>query len=279
MMAQHMNPGNGIMPRDGQRKIKRRVAAGVAFALIALMCAAGAFAVHHMAGLPWRPLGDSLVETIASAGANRSDDTAIMSQQEAERQYPRQASSIDFNNNGKDDYSDILAGALADAANKPQYDDGYYQGGYPPDERGACTDVVWRAFREAGYDLKAMVDADISADPASYATVAPSPDPNIDFRRTGVLDVFFAKYARRLTDDPADKDQWQAGDIVVFSHTKHIGIISDKRDATGLPYVIHNMGQQQRENDYFAFKKRMSVTGHYRFDASQIPSDVLKAWR
>jgi len=36
------------------------------------------------------------------------------------------------------------------------------------------------------------------------------------------------------------------------------------------PYVIHNMAQRQRENDYFAFKKHMTVTGHYRFDASKV---------
>lgn len=36
------------------------------------------------------------------------------------------------------------------------------------------------------------------------------------------------------------------------------------------PYVIHNMAQRQRENDYFVFKKHMTVTGHYRFDASKV---------
>lgn len=60
--------------------------------------------------------------------------------------------------------------ARKDAKNHPTHDSGYYQGGYPPADRGACTDLVWRAFREAGYDLKAMVDADIAADPASYAS-------------------------------------------------------------------------------------------------------------
>ncbi|KAB7788245.1 hypothetical protein F7D08_0986 [Bifidobacterium cebidarum] len=188
-------------------------------------------------------------------------------------------SPVDFNGNGVDDYGDIVAGARKDAEARPQYDDGYYQGGYPPDDRGACTDLVWRAFREAGYDLKAMVDADIAADPASYASVAPNPDPNIDFRRTGVLDVFFSKYGQTLTTDTADTSAWQAGDIVVFEHTRHIGVISDKRDGNGLPFVLHNMGQRQRENDYFAFKHHMTVTGHYRFDASKVPQQVLKAWR
>ena len=36
------------------------------------------------------------------------------------------------------------------------------------------------------------------------------------------------------------------------------------------PYVIHNMAQRQHENDYLAFKKHMTVTGHYRFDASKV---------
>ena len=45
------------------------------------------------------------------------------------------------------------------------------------------------------------------------------------------------------------------------------------------PYVIHNMAQQQRENDYFAFKKHVTVTGHYRLDASKVAQNVLKAWR
>ena len=139
-----------------------------------------------------------------------------------------------------------------------------------------CVDVVWRAFRNAGYDLKAMVDADIAADRASYASVAAKPDPNIDFRRTGVLDVFFGKYGITLTNDVNDHAQWQQGDIVVFDHVKHIGVISDKRDADGFSYVLHNMNQRRRENDYLAFSRRMGVTGHYRWDASRVPKSVLR---
>lgn len=195
------------------------------------------------------------------------------------QRYPKAVSPVDFNVNGADDYADIVAGARADAEARPDYDDGYYQGGYPPADRGACTDLVWRAFRTAGYDLKAMIDADIAADPSAYRAVAPKPDPNIDFRRTGVLDVFFAKYGQRLTLDPADHEAWQGGDIVVFQNVKHIGVVSDKRDRDGVAYVLHNMGQKQRENDYLAFKTHMTVTGHYRFDASKIPQSVLRAWR
>ena len=71
------------------------------------------------------------------------------------------ASSVDFNSNGIDDYTDILNGARIDAVNKPTYDDSYWEGGYPPDNIGVCTDVVWRAFKHAGYNLREMVDKDV----------------------------------------------------------------------------------------------------------------------
>jgi uncharacterized protein YijF (DUF1287 family) len=248
----------------GNRGTKRLIGVLVALLLIVALAVAGVFAVRRLGGLPWEALS--------------ANTTSTMPKNEAEKKYPKAVSGVDFNDNGIDDYADILAGARRDAQAHPTYDGGYYEGGYPPSDRGACTDVVWRAFREAGYDLKSMVDADIASDPAGYEAVAPKPDPNIDFRRTGVLDVFFAKYGQSLTTDVTDYGQWQGGDIVVFENVKHIGVISDKRDAAGTSYVLHNMNQEQRENDYLAFSKHMKVTGHYRFDAAKVPQTVLKAW-
>lgn len=190
---------------------------------------------------------------------------------------PTFTSTVDANGNGVDDYTDIVRGARKDAEAMPKYDTGYYQGGYPPLDRGACTDVVWRAFANAGYDLKAMVDADIAARPQAYSHVIAKPDPNIDFRRTGVLDVFFATYGVTLGTDVHGND-WEQGDIVVFEHNRHIGVVSDRRDRQGMPLIIHNMGQRQRENDYLAFRTHMAVTGHYRFDASRVPQSVIKTW-
>ena len=240
----------------------------MALAVIVVLGAAGGFLIWRFTGSG--ALGGTVSGNAAVSGAS----AAAMA-----RQYPFVASSVDYNGNGVDDYTDILHGAQADSTAAPVYDAGYYQGGYPPDGRGACTDVVWRAFREAGYDLKAMVDADVAADPAFYKQAAPNPDPNIDFRRTGVLDVFFAKYGQALTTDTKDYGAWQAGDIVVFEQNRHIGVISDKRDESGTAFVNHNMGQPDRENDYLAFPDHMTVTGHYRWDASKIPQNVLKAWR
>lgn len=193
-------------------------------------------------------------------------------------QYPLIPSEVDFDGDGVDDYTDLLDGARAEAEAAPAYDSGYYEGGYPPEDRGACTDTVWRAFAAAGYDLKAMVDADIAHDPAAYAQVAPSPDPNIDFRRVGVLSVFFSRYATGLSCDTSDASLWQAGDIVIFGEDEHIGVVSDQRDARGVPFIIHNMGQPFREEDYLAYPWAMRPTAHYRFDAAKIPADALVAF-
>lgn len=240
----------------------RRVA--VVIAAVAVVAIVAAVVVAH--------LSDTGVITSPLGGDTQASDETMRDR------YPMTPSTVDFDGDGVDDYTDILAGARKDAEAAPTYDDGYYQGGYPPADRGACTDVVWRAFAEAGYDLKAMVDADIAAYPADYANAAPAPDPNIDFRRTGVLDVFLSKYAQTLTTDTSDTAAWQGGDIVVFEYTRHIGVVSDLRDGDGLPFIIHNMGQRQRENDYLVFRKHMAVSGHYRFDASQVPQDVLRPW-
>ena len=71
-------------------------------------------------------------------------------------------STVDFNRNGIDDYTDFLIGAKKDAKNHPTYDSRYWNEGYPPDDIGVCADVVWRAFANAGYCLRDMVDYDVS---------------------------------------------------------------------------------------------------------------------
>lgn len=178
-------------------------------------------------------------------------------------------SSVDFDKDGIDDYTDIMLGAREDARKHPRYDSRYWAGGYPPDNIGVCTDVIWRAFKNAGYSLKDMVDKDVEKNLKLYPMEVQ--DKNIDFRRVPVLKVFFSRYAQQLTLDIEQKNEWQPGDIVIFGDS-HIGIISDKRNKHGIPYLIHNGGQPMREEN---FPTRMKISGHYRFDASLIPSDML----
>ena len=177
-------------------------------------------------------------------------------------------SEVDYNGNGVDDFTDILLGAREDAENKPKYIDKYYEGGYPPENEGVCTDLVWRAFYNAGYDLKSMVDAHIRANLDLYPEVNGVPDSNIDFRRVKNLKVFFEHNTTSYSLDPNDIEEWQPGDIVIFGENyTHIGIISDKRNSKGIPYLIHNGGQKNREENMLVmYSYKQPKTGHYRLE-------------
>mgnify|MGYP004668738585 CR=1 FL=1 len=171
-------------------------------------------------------------------------------------------STSDADGDGVDDYTDIKNGALDYIATAPVYGSKYYSGGYPDDGMGVCTEVIWNAFRAAGYDLKAMVDRDIAENPDAYPDIE-KPDPNIDFRRVRNLRIFFERHAEVLTTEFRDPADWQPGDIVVFDPS-HIGICSDKRNFRGVPYLIHhgNIEDGAVEADDMRWLK---VAGHYRW--------------
>ena len=189
---------------------------------------------------------------------------------EARLEVPRLPFAHDQDGDGIDDLWDILLGAKAEAERRPVYKDGYYDGGYPPETEGVCTDVIWRALRDAGYDLKGMVDEDIELNTHLYPRVNGTPEPNIDFRRAQNLVVFFNRYATVLTTEviPGDAEnlkEWQPGDIVVWAApTGHIGIISDKRRPDGVPYVLHNAGPWARQQDKL-LSWPSDLIWHFRF--------------
>lgn len=173
-------------------------------------------------------------------------------------------SQTDYDNDGIDDYTDILQGAKIEAKNKPEYKSVYYAGGYPPANEGVCTDVIWRSLKNAGYLLKDMVDEDIKNNIKEYPRVANKQDCNIDFRRVPNLKVYFERNQIVLTTDLTKIEEWQPGDIVIFG-TSHIGIISDKRNEKGIPYLLHNGGQPEREEDILElYNEYEPISGHYR---------------
>lgn len=162
----------------------------------------------------------------------------------------------------------IVLGARKEAEKKVKYKSEYYVGGYPPDNEGVCTDLVWRAFKDAGYNLKDMVDEDIRNHPGDYKRIEGKPDPNIDFRRVPNLYVYFKKYAQSITTElkPNNIDnlkEWQPGDILTFDNREHIAIVSDKRRADGVPYIIHNTPPYAREGDEIMYWMP-KITGHFR---------------
>lgn len=178
--------------------------------------------------------------------------------------------AVDKDTDGIYDADDIVQGARKEVANQPRYRDAYYSGGYPPENEGVCTDVVWRALKNAGYDLKAMMDQDIAQNISHYPRVNGSPDPNIDFRRVQNQIVFFSRYGKSLTTEviPWDAEnlkQWQGGDIVMFGpNYEHVAIVSDKRRRDGVPLIIHNAGPVPREEDCL-LSWPSPITHHFRF--------------
>lgn len=169
-------------------------------------------------------------------------------------------STVDQDGDGIDDQIDILQGALDYIATKPKYKSKYYQTGYPDDGYGVCTDVTANALKNAGYDLMTLMQEDIRTNPNDYNIE--EPDANIDFRRVANLKVYFSHTAVSLTTDISEIEEWQGGDIVIFEN--HIGIVSDRRNENGVPYVIHHNDPWQETYEQDMLESRDDVVGHYR---------------
>lgn len=190
--------------------------------------------------------------------------TSVKRPKNAYKRYIEQIkSSVDMDKDGIDDQSDILNSALYYIQTKPKYESRYYIGGTPNDGYGVCTDVVAAALFGAGYDLQKLVSEDIHEHPQNYDIQ--SPDKNIDYRRVRNLQVYFKNNTKSLTTDLSEIEEWQGGDIVIFK--KHIGIVSDRRDKNGVPYIIHHGSKYQRAYEQKYLKSKSDeIVGHYRWE-------------
>lgn len=188
----------------------------------------------------------------------------------------------DANGDGIDDQTQFVIGAKEFLAKNPQYkSSAYFQGGYPfPDANGVlygvCTDVIAFAFKAAGYDLKALLDADVEKHPEWYPYVQQSFDKNMNFRRVRNQYCFFMHHAESLTLDPYDLEAWQPGDIVVTGDIAaakaHICLVSTRRAEDGVAYVLQlaSTGQTLFEEDYLTTcqfsENPKSIIAHFRYD-------------
>jgi len=163
----------------------------------------------------------------------------------------------------------VLEGAERQVGVTVVYDGGYrrlsYPGGDVPPERGVCTDVLVRAYRNAGIDLQVLVHEDLRRAFGSYpkAWGATRPDRNIDHRRVPNLATFFARHGERLPISREAAD-YRPGDVVTWrlpTGQPHVGLVSG-RVAGGRPLVVHNVGAGTVFEDVlFAWP----VTGRYRY--------------
>ncbi|MDP5278798.1 DUF1287 domain-containing protein [Sphingomonas sp. DG1-23] len=168
----------------------------------------------------------------------------------------------------------LLAAARAQVGVTLHYDPAYtslaFPGGDVPREKGVCTDVLIRAYRDAfGIDLQVLVNADMRKAFAAYPKKwgLRRPDRNIDHRRVPNLARFFARMGAELPV-PADGKGWQPGDIFTSApsngaggNVPHIGFVSDLPGAQG-PLILHNIGRGAREEDAL---RAWPITGRFRW--------------
>lgn len=154
------------------------------------------------------------------------------------------------------------------------YDNAYRAMSYPrgdvPRDRGVCSDVVIRAYRDGlGVDLQRLVHEDMVADFAAYPRNwgLSRPDRNIDHRRVPNLMVFLTRQGGRLPQGTA----YDTGDIVtqmVGGRLPHVVLVSGERVAgTQRRKVIHNIGGGTVFADVL---ETYPVTGHFRWTGSEI---------
>ena len=171
-------------------------------------------------------------------------------------------SKVDKDGDGIDDQTDFLQNVRKYIAKKPKYKSEYYAGGYPTGEYGVCTDVIVVAALNTGYDLRTLVNEDIKSRKEDYDIDII--DIDIDFRRAKNLNEYLEKNAIVLTTDLSKIEEWQGGDIVVFKG--HIGVVSDKRNENGIPYLIHHANAFQTIYEEAGGLERLNniIIGHYR---------------
>ena len=169
------------------------------------------------------------------------------------------------------DFATDLALAAEDRANhRVRYDPAYVRIPYPmgdvPADTGVCTDVVIRSLRVMGVDLQQLVHEDMKRNFRRYPKIwgLRRPDPNIDHRRVPNLETYMKRRGMALTlsSDPA---AFQPGDIVTWrlaDNRPHMGIVSTRKSASGVPLIAHNIGWGPRVEDMLFDLK---IHGHFRW--------------
>ena len=171
-----------------------------------------------------------------------------------------------------DEIKKLLESAIEQTKLTKNYDPSYaviaYPNGDVPVEKGVCTDVIIRAFRNAGVDLQKEVHEDMAKNFAAYPRKwgLKSPDTNIDHRRVPNLQTFFTRKGKSLAVTQNSED-YKPCDVVSWDldgkGLTHIGIVSGVwNENTGRYSIIHNIGAGTRTEDkLFDWK----ITGLYRY--------------
>ena len=142
-----------------------------------------------------------------------------------------------------------------------------YPGGDVPSDKGVCSDVVIRSYRQLGIDLQVKIHEDMKKNFALYPKIwgLNKTDRNIDHRRVPNLITFFKRHGKILPKNEIASN-YQPGDLVTWkidNRLPHIGIVSSQKSTQSGHYlIIHNIGSgPQAEDCLFDWP----LTGHFRY--------------
>lgn len=165
----------------------------------------------------------------------------------------------------------VVDNAIEQTTYTHAYDQSYvklaYPGGDVPLERGACSDVIIRAFRQGGVDLQEEIHEDMTRSFSAYPQKwgLTKPDANIDHRRVPNLMTYFARQGKSLPISRNAQD-YLPGDVVAWDlggGTTHIGLVTNIMFENREGFLIaHNIGAGVRAEDVL-FSWR--IIGHYRY--------------
>ena len=153
------------------------------------------------------------------------------------------------------DSLDIHIGLIKSMRNHARYDETIHGVSYPNGDVdisvGVCTDVVVRAYRNAGINLQQLLIKDMQRAPQAYALKAgQAPSKGYEHRRVRRLYPYFKRHFKKLSTqfDTSTKGEqaWLPGDLLFMSfeptanRPKHVGLISGHTQLSGFPLLAHN---------------------------------------
>ena len=153
------------------------------------------------------------------------------------------------------DSLDIHVGMVKSMRNHARYDGSVHGAKYAyqdvPREIGVCTDVVVRAYRNAGINLHDLVFKDMHQAPKSYGVkLGEKIHKGYAHRRVRRLYPYFKRHFQKLSSSfdrgAKGKQAWLPGDLLFMNFNpngkkpEHVGLIAGHTQLSGYPLLAHN---------------------------------------
>lgn len=164
-----------------------------------------------------------------------------------------------------------------------------YPWGDIPSHLGTSADVMVRCLREVSMDLQQMVHHDRKADPKRYPQSLfrnRKVDRNMDHRRVAYLFTFartFLPQAPVETERLEDAASFLPGDLVFWAEGGRegnpglVGIVSDRRDATGMPLAYTVVPEDGRAGMHYRIDA-WPILGHFSLDVEAAMERFLETY-